>query len=540
MRFDIFLFVALLLIALVSFLGIISEINKQFSFETPAFGGILKEGITGAPRFINPVLAQTDADRDLVSLMYSGLLRYDENGSPIPALADKVEILDDGLTYKIILKEKLYWSNGEKLTADDVVFTIGLAKNPQLQSPRRASWEGVEIEKLDDNTVLFTLKKPYAPFLENLTLGILPKHIWEQVPISQFPLVELNINPVGAGPYKLTSVSKDSIGSISAISLEANKYFAFGRPNIKSIEIKFYRNEENIASDLKNGVLDSAGGLSPKYAEELKNISGEKISIKSIGLQRIIAVFLNQSLKKDFASITTRQALDKSVDKNLLVTNILNGYGEIVAGPLPKNIFSANASSTTIAQSFNLEEAKKLLSKQKTQISFTMTTAQIPELVETAEMLKEMWSKAGINVEIKTFNLSDLEQLVIGPRRYEAFLYGEEVIGQTPDPFAFWHSSQRAHPGYNIALYANTNVDKLLENVRSAQDKEKRTKIYSDIQSEIIKDMPAIFLFSPSYVYAVPSNLGGIDIKNINTGSERFSTVYKWYLEKHYVWNIFK
>ncbi|OGN28262.1 MAG: hypothetical protein A3A33_02060 [Candidatus Yanofskybacteria bacterium RIFCSPLOWO2_01_FULL_49_25] len=540
MHSEIFLFVALLIIALVSFLGIISDISKQFSFETPAYGGLLKEGVIGAPRFINPILAQTDADRDLVALMYTGLLRYDETGVPQPALAEKYEISQDGLEYKVTLKNKLYWSDGEKLTADDVIFTIGLAKNPQLLSPRRASWEGVGVEKQDDSTILFLLKKPYAPFPENLTLGIIPEHIWKNVLISQFPLVGLNINPVGNGPYKLKSVSKDSMGSAESVVLEANKYFALGRPNIKNIEVKFYRNEQNIVSDLKNGLIDSAGGISPKYAEDLIKTSGQKTNIKSISLQRIIAVFLNQSLMKDFATVNVRNALDMAVDKNALVNNILNSYGETITGPLPKSIFANSASGTPENAGFDLYAAQKLLAKQKEPVAFTLTTAEIPELTATAEMLKDMWSKAGVSVDIKTFNLNDLEQLVIGPRRYEAFLYGEEIIGQTPDPFAFWHSSQRAHPGYNIALYANAKVDNLLENVRSTQDAEERTKIYADIQTEIIKDMPAIFLFSPSYIYAMPSDLGGMDTKNISTGSERFSAVYKWYLEKHYVWNIFK
>ncbi len=539
-RFEIFLFVALLIIALVSFLGIISELSKQFSYETPAYGGLLKEGVAGAPRFINPILASTDADRDLVSLMYAGLLRHDETGIPQLALAENYEISEDGLEYKVTLKNELYWSDGQKLTSDDVVFTIDLAKNPQLQSPRRANWEGVETEKINDRIINFRLKKAYAPFLENLTLGIIPKHIWEQVPVSQFPLVELNINPVGAGPYKLKSVSRNSIGGINSVSLEANKYFALGRPNIKNIVIKFYRNKESVVRDLKSGTIDSAGGLSPNYSEGLKKSPGNAIDIRSINLQRIIAVFLNQNMKKDFAGADIRRGLNLAINKQTLVNNILWGYGNVIEGPLPESIFGNGPSSTQQMPDSDGEKAAKIFSKLKTPLAFTLTTADTPELIQAAQMLKEMWAKAGVSVEIKIFNLSDLEQLVIGPRRFEAFLYGEEVIGQTPDPFAFWHSSQRAHPGYNIALYANSKVDNLLEKVRSEQDPAKRAAAYAQIQSEITKDEPAIFLFSPSYVYAVPSKLGGMDVKNINTGSERFSTVYKWYIEKHYVWNIFK
>lgn len=539
MRGEIFVFLVLLIIALVSLLGIVSEVNKQYSVETPAFGGSLREGILGAPRFINPVLAQTDADRDLVSLIYTGLLRYDAEGVAQPALAEKYEISQDGLEYIVTLKNKIYWQDGEKITADDVIFTVQLAKNPLLLSPRRANWEGVEAEKIDERTVKFILKKSYAPFLENLTLGIMPQHVWEPIPLSQYPLVELNTDPIGAGPYKIKSVSRSAIGSITSIRLRANKYFALGEPHIRTLDLNFYQSEESILSALKNKSIDSAGGLSPKFVEELKNsAAGQTIDIRSINLQRIIAIFLNQSLKKEFASIDVRRAIDAAIDKNLLVQNILMGFGEPINGPLPERVFEGAEAPPKIS-TFNPDLAQNLASKQKNRISFTLTTAQTPELVDAAEMLKEMWSKAGIDATIKTFNLPDLEPLVIGPRRYEAFLYGEEVIGQTPDPFAFWHSSQRAHPGYNIALYANSKVDQMLESVRSTQETGERANIYANIQKEITKDLPAIFLFAPSYVYVLPTDLKGVEFKSINTGSERFSTVHQWYLEKHYVWKIF-
>ena len=539
MRGEIFVFVVLFIIALIALLGIISEVNKQYSIETPAYGGALHEGILGAPRLINPVLAQTDADRDLVSLVYTGLLRYDSEGVASPSLAEKYEISKNGLEYTVTLKNKIYWQDGENLTADDVIFTVRLAKNPQLFSPRRANWEGVEAEKINDRTIKFILKKPYAPFVENLTLGIMPKHLWEPIPISQYPLVELNTAPVGAGPYEIKSVSRDSVGSITSMKLGSNKYFALGAPHIKTLELDFYQTEEAIVAALKNKNIDSAGGLSPKFVENLKKpAAGLDVSIKSINLQRIIAIFLNQSLKKEFASVDIRQAIDAAIDKNLLVQNILVGFGETINGPLPESIF-AGAEIPPKINTFNPDLAQSLAAKQKNPITFTLTTAQTPELVDAAQMLKEMWGKVGIEVTIKTFNLQDLEPLVIGPRRYEAFLYGEEVIGQTPDPFAFWHSSQRAYPGYNIALYANSKVDQMLDAVRSTLEPDERVKIYANIQKEITKDLPAVFLFAPSYIYVLPANLKGVETKNINTGSERFSTVHEWYLEKHYVWKIF-
>ena len=139
MRAEILVLIVLVLIALVSFLGILTELNKKYGVETPAFGGTLREGILGNPRFINPLLAQSDADRDMVSLVYTGLMRYDKNGEPQPALAEKYEVSENGLAYTVTLKNKLYWSDGKKLNADDILFTISLAKNPLAQSPKRAN-----------------------------------------------------------------------------------------------------------------------------------------------------------------------------------------------------------------------------------------------------------------------------------------------------------------------------------------------------------------------------------------------------------------
>ena len=526
MRAKILALIILVLIALVSFLGILSELNKKYGVEMPTFGGTLREGIIGNPRFMNPLLAQTDADRDVVSLIYTGLMRYDKAGEPKPALAENYEVSPDGLIYTVTLKNKLYWPDGEKLTANDVIFTVSLAKNPLAQSPRRANWEGVDAEKVDDKTVRFRLKKAYAPFLENLTLGILPQHLWEKIPPSQIALAELNINPVGAGPYKLKSTEHDSFGSITAINLTANKYFVLGKPHLKKLSLRFYSGEEDVLKDLQGNILDAYGAISSQNINKISDAAIQKIS-----LGRIIAVFLNQNAQKMFASYEIRRALNLATDKKRLVEKILGKYGKIIDGPFPR-----------LAESvpYDPDSAKTTLSKSKTEVKFTLTTAQTPELAEAAEILKNMWNDAGFKVDVKTFPVSDLEQSVIGPRRYDAFLYGEELIGSVPDPFAFWHSSQRNYPGYNIALYTNSKVDKLLEQARAEQDREKRGELYDNIQNEIKKDLPAIFLFTPSYLYAVPQNLGGADIKTVDTGSDRFATIYDWYLERTYVWKIFK
>lgn len=137
-------------------LGLLWKIDRSLATEIPKRGGTLNEGIIGTPRFINPLLSLSDADRDLTNLIYSGLMRADEKGGLMPDLAERYDISDDGLSYTFILKDGLSWPDKYPITSDDVVFTIQMAKNPILKSSQRASWEGVEVEKVDDRTVAFS------------------------------------------------------------------------------------------------------------------------------------------------------------------------------------------------------------------------------------------------------------------------------------------------------------------------------------------------------------------------------------------------
>jgi len=525
---ELVLFLGLFAIGTVSFLGILGEISKLFSSPVPAYGGMLKEGIIGNPKFANPILAQTDADRDIVALTFVGLMRHDKNGELANALAEKVDISDDGLTYKVTLRNAA-WPDGTQITSNDVAFTMRMAKNPQIQSPRRANWEGVEVEKTDEQTVQFRLKKPYAQFAENLTMGILPEHLWKNIPLSQFSIADMNINPVGAGPYLVERVEKTSQGFVTTMTLKANKNFALGRPNIKKIKLYFYQNTDEVLKALKARIIDATGFLS---ANNVKSSNKRGLSVNVIRLRRIIAIFFNQNSNKILSSAKIRAALDASLDKQSIVNDVLGGYGSVIAGPIP------DSNQKPEPPDYNF--AKNTISKSKDNVEFIITTANTtPSLTATAEKLKAMWEAVGAKIDIKTFGRDDLEQAVIGPRQYDAFLIGIETIGKNPDLFAFWHSSQRTHPGLNIALYANSKVDSLLEKARTERDGAKQQEIYSSIENEIQKDIPAIFLYSPSYLYVAANKLKGIAVNTINTASERFETVNEWYLEEDYVWKIF-
>ncbi len=549
-------FVLAVLLFIVSFLGLLWKIDKSLAIEIPKNGGTLEEGIIGTPRFINPLLAISDADRDLVSLIYSGLLRADGQGSLMNDLAEKYEISEDGAAYTFTLKENLVWSDKKPLTSGDVLFTIQMAKNSVLKSNQRASWEGVEVEKIDNRTIRFSLKRPYAPFIENMTLGILPKHIWGEITPEQMTLTDFNINPIGSGPYQIKSITKDSNGITQSYALIPNKKFTLGKPYIDNIILKFYPSEKKLITAYENGEVSAMGGISPQNLQEIKRNGKE---LKSLLLPRVFAVFFNQNNAQIFTNKEARQALDLATDKETIVRDVLKNFGSVLDSPLPPGSIGSpplqeklnqapyeerlkQASNLLEKNGWKINEQDKVrektVKKEKIRLEFNLATSNASELAQTAELLKQMWEKLNIKVNLRIFEIGDLNQNIIRPRKYDALLFGI-MMGRDPDPFAFWHSSQRNDPGLNIAMYTNITADKLLEDARVLSDTDKRKEKYRAFQEQIEKDIPAIFLYSPEYIYLVPASLLGFDTDAITIPSERFNQIHKWYIKTEKVWRNF-
>lgn len=525
-------------------------VSRQFLVAVPAPGGSLHEGIIGAPRFINPLLAISDADRDLVSLTYSGLLRQ-HDGEFVPDLAESYEISEDGREYTFVIRQDATFQDGEPVTADDVIYTVTQAQDPNVKSPKRANWDGVGVEKISDREVRFTLKSPYAPFIENATLGILPLHLWKNVSAEEFPFSSLNIEPVGSGPYKVSSVRRSASGIPEVYTLSPFRNYALGRPYLSKITFTFFENEQQLVAAVKSGAVDAASGISPAHLRDLP-----EGTVRRAPLNRVFGVFFNQNQSELLRDATVRKALDMALDRDAIVENVLSGFGTPIDDPLPPGILGTgsaaqDASSTDpalVARAY-LEKTgwtwsedehaliKKKDKKTTTALAFTLSTANVPEMRATAEQVRDSWERMGARVDVKIFEQGDLNQNVIRPRKYDALLFGE-IVGRELDLFAFWHSSQRNDPGLNIALYANSTADHLLEQLRVAQSEDEREAIYRKFKTEISKDIPATFLYSPDFTYVLPEDIDGLDLSSVATPSERFLDIYEWHTEVDHVWSF--
>ncbi|MDO8575881.1 MAG: ABC transporter substrate-binding protein [bacterium] len=553
----------------VSALALLAGLNSSVSVTVPAPGGELNEGEIGSARFINPILTISQADEDISKLVYSGLMRSLPDGI-VPDLAESYEISEDGTTYTFTLRANATFHDGTPLTAEDVLFTVAAAQNPDIKSPRRADWDGVQVSSPDARTVVFKLAHAYAPFIENTTLGILPKHVWENVPAEEFPFSPANTHPVGSGPFRIEKVSTDATGSATRYELVPFKNFTLGKPYLQLITFIFYPNQDAMLKAFDAGKIDAIAGVTPADIASLKRANFDFVHVP---LPRVFGVFFNQSHATVLADASVRAALEAAVDKQSIVDSVLSGYGATLDGPIPPGVIGitqpatpgtyearAGEGAATTATTTKVgailtrggwtflpaatstaqagDKANGVWMKKKTELSFTIATADEPELVATVDALAEAWRMAGITVTVQVYSLSELNTSVIRPRQYDAILFGE-VVGRTADLFAFWHSSQRNDPGLNLSLYTNSRVDSLLTQARATNDVQDREKLYTQFAAIIAKDDPAIFLYAPEFLYIVPQGMQGIVLGALTSASERFLNVYQWYTDTEEVWSIF-
>jgi peptide/nickel transport system substrate-binding protein len=526
-------------VVIASFSGLYA-LEQSLLAEVPAYGGSLVEGEVGSPQFINPLLAISDADRDLSSLVYAGLMGLSGIGSLVPVLAESYTLSQDSKTYTFTLRSGAKFTDGTPVTAQDVVFTVRKAQDVALKSPEYANWSGVNALAVDQHTVRFTLTKPYAPFLGLTTLGILPSRLWQSVSNEEFPFSNLETNPVGAGPFKVSDVSRDASGLVRSVSLAANPQYVLGRPYLDSIRFDFYSRAEDLATAVRNGAIESAYGIAAKGA-------------LTAPYARVFGVFWNPSENQVYARAEVRKALSLALDRQNIVDTVLGGYATAIMGPVPpgENVqqvpvpSSENpaAAAARVLQSagWTYDGSSRLwknASAKQTLDRITLRTSNVPELKNVASAVKADWEKFGIQVDIELYEPGDLSQNVIRPRKYEALLYGM-VIGRDQDLYAFWASQERNDPGLNIALYANKTVDALLEHARASADPAERAADLQKIENIVAADYPAAFIYAPDFTYAVPAGLRGVELSQIIIPADRFATVASWYRSTDRVWPFF-
>lgn len=502
------------------------------------FGGTLKLGLVGQPRYVNPLLAPTsDVDQDLSTIVFGSLFKLDKDFTLVGDLADSIAVSEDQKTYTVVLKENLTWHDGQAMSASDVVFTVKSIQDPNWSSPLSLGFKGVGVAQVDQRTVQFTLQEPYAPFASTLTFGVLPEHLWAGVPGANATLAELNSKPIGSGPFKFDELTKDRQGVIRRYHLVANETYHAGRPFLKDIAVTFYDTPEDLVQAYRDGDVDVVGGV--PYADRA-GIERRGTDIQALNLPRYDALFINANSNGYIRPAGVRQALSHAIKKSDLVDQVLKGNGTVVNSPLPPG--SPGFTEDVTVYGYDPEKSKALLTedgwtfrdggwfKEQDQLIVEIVTADTPENKQLAELIKGFWETIGIKTVIVAAPVAELSQTHIRERRYQTLLFGE-VIGADPDLYPFWHSTQIADPGLNLTSFSNDDLDELLEQARQTADPAARAGKQTQIGRILATELHAIFLYSPQYLLAHRSSLHGVELASLNVPSDRFNSINTWYFK---------
>ncbi len=520
----------------------------------PADGGDYSETVTGSPRFINPVLAAgNDVDTDLSRLVFSGLMKTNTRGELVPDLAGSYEMSPDGKTYTFHLREGVLWHDGTEMTAADVVATINYIKDPAWQSPHYAQFKNVVVEAADERTVKFTLSEPFAPFLAMLTIGILPEHLWQEIQPANAARADLNIKPVGTGPFKFKSLVKDKKGAVRSYTLAVNDRYYGTKPHLATVTFKF---SPDLGSALDLLLKKKVDGISFVPAEAREEVAKSR-SLRTylLRLPQYTAVFFNQSKNPYLKSKAVRQALALAIDRNEILRQAVPD-GTPVHGPILHGFvgfypdvkrydLDITAANDLLEKDGWKLEADGVRRKDvpdesgkgtvKAELRLTLTTVDAKENIAVAQLIKQQWQAVGVMTELEIVPASKLQKDKIRPRDYEALLYGE-IIGPDPDPYPFWHSSQNSGQGLNLAVFSNRRVDELLEKARLTTNDDERAGYYREFQTILAEELPAIFLYSPTYTYAVSRRVNGISEATVFVPADRFADIANWYINTKRVW----
>lgn len=535
----------LAVVAVISFTVSLRNFYYSVTVPAPDFGGSFSEGLLGQPSYINPLLARQEPDLTLTRLVFSGLYKYNSNGQLVPDLADGMPtISQDQKQYTVNLKKNAKWHNGKPVTADDVIFTIQTLQDPAYKSPLRALWQSTNVEKLSDYSVKFSTKDISAPFLDNLTLPILPKSIWSNVEAQSFLLSKYNLEAVGSGPYAIKEIQKLPSGKVQQIVLQSFPDYYAGQAKIDQVTIKFYDTEDDVLNSFHSREVGALGFV-PLGSNLFLDKTQSNAQILTLPLPQYQVVFFN--LKNAIlADPKVRQALSLSTDRQKIISDVFNNNALLPSSPLtffspqnpplPNNVDTAQAASLLDAAGWKVDpKSGQRVNKKGTPLEITLATNDTLVNSKAAELLVNQWRQLSIKVNLTVLPSKQLMDTLIKPRAFDVLLFPQK-FGADPDPFLFWHSSQTKDPGFNLTGFTSSAADKLLIQARNTTDQKARAAIYDQFSQLILSQYPVIFLDQTEYIYAVDNSVKNIGLKTLYDPSLRFNDINEWYISTKRAW----
>jgi peptide/nickel transport system substrate-binding protein len=524
-----------------------------------------REGALGRPVSVSPLGARSQADRDLVALVFEGLVRLDADGKPEPALARTWTADPGGASWTFELRPDARWHDGEPVTADDVVFTVDTLRDPDYHGPGAGSWLGISATALDVHTVRFDLDDPFAGFLELATQPIAPEHLLADTPVGAMATDPFGEAPIGSGPYAVVELDRDHAvlepaATVSGPGVDAGASggpstdpLATSRPTprpsgvqpgLARIEIRYYDTAAALEAAYRGGEVDAVSGLDPADAASLAAVPGTRL-VRDPSTT-IAAVVLNlRPNRTEFRDPRVRLALLESMDRAAIVETAFGGLASRADTFLPPTswAFDATASPEVKRSTGAATKALKAAgwtrgddgwrapeSKKATELELLVPDrTKNPVLFAAGSKIAADWTAIGLVVKVVELDPAVMVTDHLRTGQFAAAIVDIEV-GHDPDLYPLLASSQTRTGGANVSGLQDPLLDRLLETAREPASDEVRKAAFVALQARLAGGTYALPIAWPDSVVAVRDRVIGPSNRVVADGSERFWDVLTWRL----------
>ena len=524
------------------------------------------EGSIGAPVSVSPLTARTQVDRDLVALVFSGLVRNGPGGTIVPDLAESWSVDPSGTTWTVVLREDARWHDGEPVTSADVAFTIEALQDSAYAGPAVSSWQEVDVSTPSPRAVVFTLAHPLGGFLQALTQPIAPYHLLGDVPVELLPDHPFGTQPVGSGPFSLVELTSTSASLAPAIVAPIEEEEVTPDPSapatdslttipptrrperpipyLDGITFQFYTDPAVLAADYRSGKLDAVSGISPQLAAELGAAPDSRL-LRYPG-STLTTVLLNLRLDHpEFADPKVRTALLAAIDRAAIIDGAYARSAATAAGPIPPAspwfdpaadppvAFDRTAAAKALTDAgWSKEDDGWHLPRAKTPLQIELlspTMGANPGLYAAAEGVAAAWTALGFGVDHVALPPGEFVTDRLATGTFQVAVV-DVIVGLDPDLYPLLASTQTLTGGSNLAGVQSVALDNLLLKARAPGTDAERRAAYSALQKGLAAGRYLLPLTFADEVVVARDTLDGPVVRQVTDPSDRFWDVLTWRL----------
>ncbi len=511
--------------------------QRGYMQQAPARGGTYAEASLGPIDSLNPLYASSSAENTVARLLFSSLYSYDQTGKLHGDIATGLTQSQEGRVYTVTIRGDAKWHDGQPLTAEDIVYTVNVIKNPAARSQLRVNWLDVSVRAIDAHTVEFTLPTQYAAFPYALTFPILPSHLLASINAGALRESTFSQAPIGSGPFKYSLIqAADAITNHKVVHLTANTAYYRGAPLLDRFEVHAYATENDISVALKNVEVDGAADLPVVSSDE----KGGYYQVTTEPIASGVYILLNTTnpilsdvrVRKALQIGTDTAAIRRAVGGDVKPLSLPFVDGQLTGADVPVAplVNKAQAAIMLDEAGWKLDGTTRVKDGKPLQIS--ITTTKDSQYQRAMDEVTTQWQGLGVVVEKRTVDASNVStafvQNVLQQRNFDALVY-ELSIGADPDVYAYWHSSQANQDGYNFTGYSNRNADAALASARARTETDLRNAKYKAFATQWLADAPAIGVYQPVLEYVVNKTARAVPAgANLISATDRFANVIYW------------